>query len=238
VKEQIQALVQLQDIDDQANKVQIELEEGRAKLTSLETDLQELAEKISIRTEEMQAVQKRQRELEGEIEAAKALAERSRERLSSIKSNREYKALLREIDDGSKRITEMEEEVMEIMTQVEETQKVISGLEEEKKAVATAVEDEAANVSSRSADVEKKLKTFESSRAKICASVEPQILSRYNLILRNRDSMAMAAVEDAVCKACHMGIPPQTYNELQVGDRLLFCPHCDRILYWRKPEEE
>ncbi|ACL04764.1 zinc ribbon domain-containing protein [Desulfatibacillum aliphaticivorans] len=238
MKEQIQALVQLQDIDNQANKVQIELEEGRAKLTSLETDLQELAEKISIQTEEMQAVQKRQRELEGEIEAAKALAERSRERLSSIKSNREYKALLREIDDGSKRIADMEEEVMEIMTQVEETQKVISGLEEEKKAVATAVEDETANVSSRSADVEKKLKTFESSRSKICASVEPQILSRYNLILRNRDSMAMAAVEDAVCKACHMGIPPQIYNELQVGDRMLFCPHCDRILYWRKPEEE
>ena len=237
MKEQIQALVQLQDIDYQANKVQIELEEGRRKLNSLESDLQELAEKISIQTEEMQAVRKRQRELEGEIEAAKILAERSRERLSSIKSNREYKALLREIDDGTKRISDMEEEVMEIMTQVEEAEKVIAGLEEEKKAVETAVQDEAAEVSARSADVEKKLKTFESSREKICKMVEPQILSRYNLILRNRDSMAMAAVEDAVCKACHMGIPPQTYNELQVGDKMLFCPHCDRILYWRKIEE-
>ena len=237
MKEQIQALVQLQDIDDQANKVQIELDEGQQKLTALNNDLNELAEKISIQTEEMQAVQKRQRELEGEIEAAKALAERSRERLSSIKSNREYKALLREIDDGTKRISDMEEEVMEIMTQIEESEKVLAGLKEDKKAVETAAKDEEAEVVSRSADVKKKLKSFEASRAKICEIVQPEILSRYNLILRSRNSVAMAAVENAVCKACHMGIPPQTYNELQVGDRMLFCPHCERILYWRTNEE-
>ncbi|MBI9075987.1 MAG: hypothetical protein JEZ02_11285 [Desulfatibacillum sp.] len=237
MKEQIQALVQLQDIDDQANKVQIELEKGQKKLTALNSDLEELAEKISIQQEELRAVQKRQRELEGEIEGAKALAERSRERLSSIKSNREYKALLREIDDGSKRISDMEEQVMEIMTQTEETEKILAGLKEERKAVETAVQDEQAEVAARTTEVAKKIKSYENSRKKVSETVQPEILSRYNLILRSRNSVAMAAVENGVCKACHMGIPPQTYNELQIGDRMLFCPHCERILYWRIIEE-
>ncbi len=238
MKEQIEALVQLQDIDDQANKAMIELKKGQEKLSALEISLKELAGNVSIQKEELHTVQQRQRELEGEIEDGKALADRSRERLSSIKSNREYKALLREIDDGTKRISEMEDQVMECMTQIDEKEKGLATLEEECKAVETTLQDEQAEVKTRTKEVDAQVKGYEKSRTKLCKTVRPEVLARYNMVLQGRNSVAMAAVEEAVCKACHMGIPPQTYNELQVGDRLLCCPHCERILYWKKDESE
>ena len=42
----------------------------------------------------------------------------------------------------------------------------------------------------------------------------------------------MSAVVGGVCQTCHMGIPPQRFNELRRGDALMSCSNCKRIIYW------
>jgi len=41
-------------------------------------------------------------------------------------------------------------------------------------------------------------------------------------------------VIDAICQGCHLGIPPQQYNNLIKGDSPESCPNCNRIIYWEE----
>ena len=63
-----------------------------------------------------------------------------------------------------------------------------------------------------------------------------QLLEKYERIKINREGVGMALVNNATCSECHLGIPPQMYNELQKQDSLNFCPNCQRIIYWKKAE--
>jgi hypothetical protein len=39
-----------------------------------------------------------------------------------------------------------------------------------------------------------------------------------------------------VCQCCHLAIPPQKFNELIKGEKMMSCPHCMRIIYWGDDE--
>ncbi|EPP37555.1 putative zinc ribbon domain protein, partial [Chlamydia psittaci 84-8471/1] len=39
-----------------------------------------------------------------------------------------------------------------------------------------------------------------------------------------------------VCSGCHIVLTPQHENLVRKKDRLIFCEHCSRILYWREAD--
>ena len=49
-------------------------------------------------------------------------------------------------------------------------------------------------------------------------------------------SKAIVPVINGVCQGCFMSIPPQQFNDILRGDKLLNCPTCQRILY-HQPEK-
>lgn len=232
MKDQIASLVQMQKINDEAGNIRTELAKGEEKLSALKNDLNEILGLINKQKEDRQTMRQRQRELEADMEDCEALAQKSQERLSAIKNNREYKALLREIDDGKKRVSEMEDQVMECLDQIEEKNKSLIDLEEQHKAVETSMEDEKASVDIHRTEGEKKISRFETTLKKLAKTMPPNLLARFKNTLKTRNGKALAPVDNGVCMGCNMGIPPQMYNELQIGDKLMYCPHCERIIYW------
>jgi hypothetical protein len=68
-------------------------------------------------------------------------------------------------------------------------------------------------------------------------------LSRYQTVAKNRDGQGMAPVLDGLCQICRLSIPPQLFNDLQRNEKLINCPNCARIVYWKdhpdfKPKTE
>jgi predicted nucleic acid-binding Zn-ribbon protein len=78
---------------------------------------------------------------------------------------------------------------------------------------------------------------FAEQRSKIESRVPREPLALYDRI-RRRKPQAMVEVIDGTCQGCHLQIPPQIYNEAQRGERVLQCPNCTRIIYWRKPDRD
>jgi len=74
-------------------------------------------------------------------------------------------------------------------------------------------------------------------REQLCAKVDRELLSRYNMLRERRGGLAVSPVISGVCQTCHMGIPPQKFNELIRGDSLMSCPNCQRIIYWGEDEK-
>ncbi len=80
----------------------------------------------------------------------------------------------------------------------------------------------------------KEISQLENEWKTISQKIDPKLLKKFSIVKEMVSGRPIAEVKDAVCLGCNMKIPPQTYNELQRTDRLEFCPHCQRIIYWEK----
>ncbi|MDI6796020.1 MAG: C4-type zinc ribbon domain-containing protein [Desulfatibacillaceae bacterium] len=238
MREQICKLVKLQSIDNEAAKVQVTLAQCNKKLDKLTTKVADIRSQVASHQEKRDDLARRQRMLESEVVDVKALRKKSQERLMSIKNAREYKALQREIDDSKRKVDEMENQLVEYMEQMEQAEASLALLGEELAALEDALAQETKSVDKERSHGQKRLGELDGERISVSQSVEPDIFARYSLVLRSTGGIAVVPVESQVCKGCNMNIPPQIYNELQRGDELKMCPHCERIIYWQQNEQE
>ena len=153
-------------------------------------------------------------------------------KFSNIKSNKEYKAALKEIDDLKREKSVLEDRAIELMEAVRAARKGKfygqSRVGRKRRSVEVNREEilrELKRMEGEQVDLEKE-------RVKFCQSLDRDLLERYDFLRERKGGLAISSVINAVCQTCHMGIPPQKFNELIRGDALLDCPHCNRIIYW------
>jgi hypothetical protein len=80
------------------------------------------------------------------------------------------------------------------------------------------------------------LESLENERSEFCKAIDEGLLKKYDILRQNKEGLSISPVFNGICQACHMGIPPQKFNELIRGDTLMTCPCCSRIIYWGEDE--
>ena len=236
MKEQINLLVKLQEKDRVLDRFRRQIREGPERLQDLGKELQTLEEDVEADKRRIQDLNKTQREYEAEIEDGLAHIRKSRGRLMSIKNNKEYRALLREIEEAEKGNADKEDTILSCLEELENLNKELEVKEKGLSAMRDSLESEKTAVSKEVARVHEELSDTEKSREKLVQTVAPQLLAKYEQIKTRSGGIAVALVNNATCSECHLGIPPQMYNELQRQDSLKFCPNCQRIIYWKEAE--
>jgi predicted nucleic acid-binding Zn-ribbon protein len=211
------------------------MREGPERLQGLAGELQRLEGNVEDDKERVQDLKKAQRQYEAEIEDAIAHIKKSRGRLMNIKNNKEYRALIREIED-TERVREIEDterenadkedKVLACLEELEQLKKQIEAREDDLAAMRDHIKSEEITVAKETAHVEKELSDMDGSRAELM----------YEQIKARGGGIAVSLVNNATCSECHLSIPPQMYNELQRQDALKFCPNCQRIIYWKAAE--
>jgi len=238
LREQIAYLVQLQGIDDEAGLVRARLSVCANRLKELEVQLSGLSVRLESQQAERRQLQARQKDLTYKIEDANRLSKKAEKRLMEIKTSREYRALQRELEDAKGNIREMEEEVIVCMERSEELDKSIAALSGEHGELEKIYLQEKKDVDAEVAGKEGRLEELTAGREEIAGQMRPQLFQRYQRILIAMSGRAVVAVVSSVCRGCNMNVPPQIYNDLQKGEDLKYCPHCERIIYWKQEDEE
>ncbi|MBI5583233.1 MAG: hypothetical protein HY892_05380, partial [Deltaproteobacteria bacterium] len=172
------------------------------------------------------------RGVEKEVEELEQRIKKSRAKLMEVKNNKEYKAMLTEIDDLTKAKSVQEDSLLEMMDkleqltgQVQERRKLVDS-----KASEGQIQKEALQQAAASCALE--LAELETRRRQVETRIEKPYLEKYEFLRARLQGLAMAEARQGACLVCHIHIPPQMYNELQRRDRLITCPSCHRILYF------
>jgi predicted nucleic acid-binding Zn-ribbon protein len=152
-----------------------------------------------------------------------------------VQTNREYQSLLKEIEDGKKAVKEKEEEIVSLMETSEANGKIMAEQEnltgDEKK----ALKKESTKAKKNASVIEKKKARIVTKRNKMAKDINTAALRKYDLLRTRRNGKAVVGVANGVCQGCFMSIPPQHFNNILKGDRILNCPTCQRILFY-EPE--
>ena len=231
-------LIDVQEIDKVIIEVTQGLERLPEELKAFEAALEELKAAHAARLQELADLKAQHRETEMEMTEMEEGIKTSRQRLMEIKSNIEYKAMLKEIAFKEDQRDQRETRILELLDLMETQKGLIAELNQQ-------IEDQEAVLAGKRQEVAAQVKTLrqeltelEEKRKKLRKGVPAALLKRYEFIRQRRNGTAITAVQEGVCLGCHMSILPQQFIDLQKGVEILQCPHCQRILYWLEEVEE
>lgn len=231
MKPELAILVRLQGIDLELNKIYEEkasvpkyLEDLQERLSAKESELNELNERIT-------EIQKRKVDVEDEFELENVRFGKSQKKLSSLKTNREYQALQKEINEIKKTNTAREDEILAIMEETSSLQEEVKEKMKQVKQYRKEIKEEKKHVKELETSLDTKTAALTEERQTVSKDISPDLLAKYNFLKERRACVAVAAVTDGVCSACNMNIPPQLYNELLRDEKILTCPSCQRLIY-------
>jgi predicted nucleic acid-binding Zn-ribbon protein len=232
VKKQIEMLARIQEKDRGLEELRQEILEGPKRIQVNEREMEWFEQKLDAEKSRIEEIEKLQRQYEADVEDRIERVKKSKTRLLSITNNKEYQAVLKEIEEIGRAVEDKEDKILGCM---EEKEKLRQSFELEAKEIAIMrkqVEKEVEVIKNGMDDARKRILEEEKERADIAKKVDSGILNIYERLRIRKGGIVLSQVVDATCSGCNMNIPPQMYNELQRRDALKFCPNCERIIYW------
>lgn len=236
--EQVKTLIDLQEVMSEAKRLEDEKQRIPLEVADLKSLFEERESSFLSANQEFESLRQQRREKEREIEEERDKVERAKAKLMSIKTNKEYYAMLKEIEGTRRSNSAREEELLALLSRYEEAEKRLA----ERKA---ELDEVAGKYRERMLDVEVRMSSFDDDIGKIltrkrqvASKLEPGLVRRFEMIFERRDGLAIIAARNYSCTGCHMNIAPQLFNMLQREDRIHTCPNCNRILYFEAAEKE
>lgn len=229
----IQKLLDVQKVDLKIRGLESEVSVIPRQIQDWDSALSSQKERLAELKKEMDEKKKAQRAVERQIEQKQAELAKYNAQLPMIKTNREYKAILVEIDMVEKEISEFEEQVLTKMGEVEELEIKAKASAAEVKRAQEEIEKEKENLRQKQKALEESLEGTRSERQTLVTFVDNILLSQYDRIRIRKGGLAVARVLDESCGACHVELPPQVVNEV-IGGKIKACPSCSRLLYWEE----
>ncbi|QHI70315.1 zinc ribbon domain-containing protein [Tichowtungia aerotolerans] len=226
----LEALLALQQKDRKIAKLEREINDIPARKAEVETQLDQAKAKLAAVREEHVGVQSDLKQLEVEAEAHKEKITRYKQQQMEAQNNDQYRALLIEVANEEKAVSDLEDREIQLMEQLELSKKAIDEREAEMKEEENGIRDEQDMLMERLEEVQEDLEAQKEKRAKMAAEVEPRLLSRYERILANKRDFAVVRVENGHCRGCNMKLPPQVVNDAINPAKLVSCNYCGRLL--------
>ncbi len=235
---EIEQLTELQVIDLQIAKLDVEKDTKLAELREQEKIFGESESSVAELKEKKEVAEARRREIEAELSDELSRLKERQSKMMQVQTNREYQSLLKEIEDGKKKNKEREDEIVQLMEAVEADTIIMDeqagAIEEGKEALEKGTKE--AEKFARSID-RKKAKIVKK-RNTMAKKIDAPTLRQYDKLRAHRNGKAICAVINGICQGCFMSIPPQHFNNILRGDKMLSCPTCQRILYYQPESTE
>ena len=235
----IQTLIKIQEIDLEMDGLRERARAIPVESAELDAELAEARKALETAKAKHLELEKQQRHEELIHDDKNALLKKYDQQLFSVKTNKEYKAILAEMDLAKAEISSIEDRILELMTDIDYVKGEMASAEE-------ALRHEEAKVAERKRELDKELENVqqqleerEQQKQALIPRVDEDLYGLYEKIRKAKTNgpSAVPAKNDS-CSGCYMQVPPQVVNELIAGDRLITCQSCSRILYWPDNAEE
>jgi predicted nucleic acid-binding Zn-ribbon protein len=174
---------------------------------------------------------KERKEKELELASKEEQLKKQQIQLYQLKTNKEYSAMLKEIEGIKADISLQEDKILELMDKIEKKQNELTQAKQNFAKEEQEFNTQKNKIELRIKEIEERLATLEIQRKEVSKDIKPEILTQYERILKNRDGLAIVKVNNHACAGCNMTLPPQMINLIKMYERIICCEICQRMLY-------
>lgn len=180
------------------------------------------------------ACQKARKEHETAVADLKAKLSKYKGQLMEVKTNKEYTAVLHEIEGVEREIKARDDLTFAEMEKEEGLAQEVKREEADFKAVEADAREETAALDARAAALAAEVEKLRQERDGVAASVPGPALELYARVAKQRGTAA-AEAQDGVCQACHVRMRLQIWVEVKKNEQVFQCESCSRIFYYEPP---
>lgn len=227
----LERLIRLQQIDLFGESARRRVADHPILVEGLDTRLASATDGLATARTRVAENQTARRAIEKDLEMIQMRLSKFKGQLMDVKTNKEYQAMLKEIEAAQTEIRRLEDRILERMLEADELATRQKHAEARLAADKQAIASERAQLEEETTRLQQELEEATSKRAQVVAEVAPGPLWTYELV-RGRRGTAVAEVKGDYCSACHVRLRPQAANELRRNDMLFQCEHCQRLLYY------
>ena len=237
MSEQLRYLIELQRDDLAAARIIGKKRVLPERLAKLNDEFETSGARMEEERKKLDDLHHSHREKENKLKGAQDLLKKAKDRLYEVKTNKEYQAILKEIETIEKKTSDMEDEIIVCLEEIDHGERAFKAREKDFEAYRKDYDQQKKVLEKEIGNLDADLATVQEKMCEAKRQIREDVLKRYETIKGLRNGIAVVSVWKEVCNGCYMNIPPQLYNELQKSQNLIFCPSCNRIIYWHNQDK-
>jgi len=227
-------LIRLQRADSELRRVEAELAQIPRRRKELEASLGAERGRLAGARGSLDGSQKNRRRFEGELQDLESKRSKYKGQLMEVKTNKEYTAMLHEIEGVEREVRAREDQVLgemeraeSLASEIKREEAVFEAAEQEHGARERSLNDDEARLRSQA-------RRLTEERDAEAGRLPAGLLELFQRVARLR-GVAVAEARDGMCQVCHLKLRPQMYVDLKRNEDIVQCPACNRVLYYEPP---
>jgi len=230
--DQVLLLVKIQEVDLRKSQYQIDEKALPEKLKIVKQILQKKKEEFTQLQLKSTELDKGKRDKELDLKVQEEQIVKLRDRLAKLKTNDEYKANLKEIESAKVKKGELEEAILVSMEESDLLKKEISAGTQSITEAEQQFQVEKGKIEEALNQLSVSVRSIETEWVSLSEMLEKNILEDYKKLLIQRKGLAVVPLNGNTCGGCNFSLPPQLVSQVKVGEKILTCTYCSRMLYY------
>ncbi|HEV57658.1 MAG TPA: hypothetical protein ENN87_09220 [Phycisphaerales bacterium] len=233
----LQGLIRLQSVENRLRAVKGKLARCRRRILFQENQVRTLQSELEAKQEEIKLTRVQADRLELELKDRDGKVARLRAALNVAKSNKEYSAILSELNTAKADNSKVESQILDLMKNIEtdeaECKDIQARIAEQKQ----RLEEVRREGEVQAKEYERQIEQIQVEWDEAARHVPADALQIFKRVADTYDGEALATVEQAnesveaySCGGCYMGLTAETVNQLMTKDEIIRCGSCTRIL--------
>ena len=182
MKEQIDMLVKLQGVETEIGNIQSILNDAHRKFETLDAGLVEFERTIEEQEAILEELKKKYRDYESDTRINLDREKKTQAKLRSVKTNREYQSLLKEIEEEKAKNSKIEDKMIECLDRMDEIEKNIAKKKDEYVQASNSIMKEKEKIKQELEEGGIRLSKLDKDRENVSRMIDPELLKKYLMI--------------------------------------------------------
>jgi len=208
LNEDLSLLIQIQECDLKLAGLTIDKKSLPEKIAKLEQDFQIFKESVQQNKNKYEQLKNSHAAKEKEIKRIRENITKSKERLLEVKNNKEYQAILKEIETAENSLGDIETQIIALLDEMDALAVLVKKDEEILNQEKQQYEIKKKKLEDDIASIDNHFSQWENKRADLARKLDDALLAKYEKIKKRGSGLGVVSVWKSVCNGCHMNIPP------------------------------
>ena len=233
----LKGLIQLQSIENRLRVEKAKLTRCRRNVVIQESQIRSLQNALEAKKEEVQLSKVQFDRLELELKTRDETITRLRASLNSAKTNKEYSAVLTQLNTTKADNSKIETQSLELLKDIEADEAECANIQQQIDEQKQTLEQTRTEAQTLACKYQVEIDKIQAEWDEVAKTIPEKPLEIFKRVTETYDGQAVAVIEEQEgrsraysCGGCFMGITAECVNLLMTKDDIIRCPNCTRIL--------
>ena len=232
MRDQFRLLLALQQADDRLRALALEEQQLPQRLQTYEAACAAVHQQLVQQQAAIEQSERQQRVFERELANHQEAIRKTQSKAHEVKTNKEYSAVLAEIDAGKQRLEALEDQLLALMEATDQQRQAYRMHEQQEHVAQQTLVEQRHQIQQEHETLRRTIAAEQARRQQMVADLEAKLYEQYQKVAAQHGGRSVAQLQDGVCSGCHLKVPPQMISEIRLQTQVFTCPHCRLVLLW------